>query len=133
MKGRAWMLTVWAVRCRRRRDTIFVRPPYSKAGRASPDFWFSRAGPMTTDRLAGSYAKKMNFFSSPVWLLGGWPGFETAFRLRILDRAPRRTKAPNRESTFLSARLVAATTRAESKNNPFILSMRYPIIDLHEM
>ena len=66
----------------------------------------------------------MNFFSCPAWLLGGIPGSDTAFRLRMLDRAPRRTKAPNRERTFRSARLVAATTRAELKNNPLAASMR---------
>ena len=55
MKGRDWMLTVRTVFCRRRlRDTIFVRPPYSSAGRASPVVLFNRAGPMTTDYLVGS-------------------------------------------------------------------------------
>ena len=34
-----------------------------------------------------SYANQRKSRNCPAWLLGGWPGFDTAFRLRMLLRA----------------------------------------------
>ena len=48
----------------------------------------------------------MNRFNSPVCELGGLPGSDAFFRLRMLDLAPRRTKAPKRENTRRVARSV---------------------------
>src|SRR3972149_11333018 len=70
----------------------------------------------------------MNRFSMPVWLLGGRCGSDTFLRLRILDRAERRTNAPKRDRTLRSALLVASMTFFESKKRPFIWSTRSPIM-----
>jgi hypothetical protein len=60
----------------------------------------------------------MNRLSNPVWLDGGWPGADTFFRVRMLDLAERRTKAPNRDRTFRSALVVASMTFFVLKKNP---------------
>ena len=48
--------------------------------------------------------------------LGGWPGAETFFRLRMLLRAAVRTKAPALDRFLRVAVSAARTTRSVSKN-----------------
>lgn len=55
MKGRGRIVTARTWRFRRRLpETTFDGPPCSSAAGASPTFWFSRTGPITTDRRWGS-------------------------------------------------------------------------------
>jgi len=54
----------------------------------------------------------MNFFSSPLWLDGGWPGRLSFFRLRIDCRAVRRTNAPNR------GQVVSGVDRIVGRSHP---------------
>ena len=70
-------------------------------------------GPITTDRLAGSKLKNINFFNKPVRLLGGLPGNDTFVRLPALrmDRlAVILTNAPNLENTRRVALSMAFVT-----------------------
>jgi hypothetical protein len=65
----------------------------------------------------------MKSFNRPVCELGGFPGADARFRLRMIERDAVRTKAPNFYSTPRVAESTARTIFGESKNMPFIWSI----------
>ncbi|MBK9187325.1 MAG: hypothetical protein IPM33_00050 [Phycisphaerales bacterium] len=118
MKGRAAILTFRDTSRPLRRLWTTVSPPCSSALGAV--LLANPTGPTTTESLARSYPKRINFRRLPSCECGGLPGGAVPLRLRMLVLAAVRMNAPAWLSTLRFAESIARMTTCRSKNMSLI-------------